>query len=286
MVGWRVIRFNHNTPCPICQKAGDNTYCFISSHGDAVYCGRVHDGPLCLIGQPGFERTRLGQTPHSLPQDTDVLSLPAARPPAPKKSEDTLLWMREKMLAENGQRERHFKPFMEAKGISYKALRAYGALWSNWHNALTIPCYNDDGVLCGMRTWYSASEGVRKGSVRGSVGGSFRPSLDAGGPTYYVEGDSDALAMHMMGFHAIGRWSAGMQTLLDADRHATIYVVPDAGEVGARGAAQQVVHLRENKYYGAVPLDLPEGYGDVREILVRNGVEKGREMVGAMKETA
>lgn len=266
--------FNAMNPCPICGKptgSRKQSYCCASSCGTMVCCGHAIEGGRRL-GKAG----RIFQIDGKQPAEAVIRNF--------CKRKRTAASMMSVIAIAAQQAGMDRLPSLARKwGVSTDALltcgigciqgvaleRLCGLKYIN-ESVWTIPMYSPEASIIGirLRPWDLSMHY----SVPGSANGLFGPvsmvaGLGPGDTVVVTEGASDTVAMHSMGFFAIGKSCARTCTneivALLKGRGIRAVVVRDNDRDGIQGAAETTAALRRAGV-DAHTISAPDGAKDVR----------------------
>jgi hypothetical protein len=138
-------------------------------------------------------------------------------------------------------------------------------------------------AIDGRKSKCVTSKGTR---MKGSAFGLVPPE----GDVLIVEGLTDTLAAHILGYSALGAPGQGSAAALIQTRGGQlsgrrVYVALDSDEAGRMGAAKAMEAAR-NVGADARLVELPEGAKDLAELLARDGKERAQELLAAALDQA
>lgn len=196
-------RVTRQLPCPVC---GHDHWCLISSWGDRCVCCRVEGADRA----PAFDGWYHAIPPRSRPRLDEIARCTRAALPHEVNDFGDLL-------------DRHMEAFVDAQreraaallGLEACAFDPYPVGINAAADALAIPALQlSSPMVIGIR--YRAlgrrTGGAKWWTERGSTAGLLLPRAapEDGQHVLVCEGPSDTFAASQIGFHAVGRWSCGL----------------------------------------------------------------------------
>jgi hypothetical protein len=245
-------RVTRERRCPVCGKAD---WCLVAADGTAALCPRTESAKRC--GDAGYLH-RLTDTPRAASPLRVAVPVRGGLPDLTALAAE----FRRAAPAES------LHPLAAELGVSVESLRAFGvgraANYPAWSFPMTNPA---TGTITGIRLRPPFG---RKFSVRGGKEALFLPAEPANDVLLVLEGETDAIAAHTIGFtNSAGRPSctggtAHLLALLRKRKPAQVVIVRDNDEPGTRGAnalaATLATHTRDLRVIAP-----PTGTKDMRE---------------------
>ncbi len=195
--------------------------------------------------------------------------------------------------------------------VSEESLLKLGFVWSWQHKAWTIPMRDGDNKIIGIQL--RSDDGTKK-CVTGSRGGLFIPQCETQKIAYICEGASNTAALLTMGFFAIGRFNCNsggdmLKVALNRLKINRVVIISDNDELkypnckkcsgdgcdicewngkdksksfrpGQDGARK----LKKELGLSSVIFSTPNPVKDVRQLLIKLGVESARNYISASVE--
>lgn len=238
--------------CPVCGKAD---WCLVAADGTAAICPRTESAKRC--GDAGFLH-RLTDGPRAAVPRRVAVPIRGGLPDLTALAAE----FRRAAPVES------LRSLAAELGVSAESLRAFGVGRAGNYPAWSFPMTNPaTGTITGIRLRPPFG---RKFSVTGGKEALFLPSEPADDVLMVLEGETDAIATHSIGFtNAVGRPSctggtAHLVALLRRRKPAQVVIVRDNDEPGTRGAnalaAALAPHTRDLRVIAP-----PPGTKDMRE---------------------
>jgi hypothetical protein len=245
-------RVTRERRCPVCGKAD---WCLVAADGTAALCPRTESAKRC--GDAGYLH-RLADAPRAAAPRRVTVPVRGGLPDLTALAAE----FRRAAPAES------LYTLAAELGVGVESLCAFGVGRAANYPAWSFPMTNPvTGTVTGIRLRPSFG---RKFSVRGGKEALFLPAEPADDVLMALEGETDAIAAHSIGFtNAVGRPSctggtAHLVALLRRRKPAQVVIVRDNDEPGIRGAnalaAVLAPHTRDLRVIAP-----PTGTKDMRE---------------------
>lgn len=218
------VRVSREMPCPVCGRAD---WCLLAADKTACICPRTESAKRC--GDAGYLH-RLTDTPRAWAPRRVTIAMRSTPP-------NLTVLAAEYQRATSAER---LIALAAQLGVSVASLTAFGVGWAASYPAWSFPMTDPaSGAVTGIRLRPAIG---RKFSVRGSKEALFLPNASDDPVMLVLEGESDAIAAHAIGFpHAVGRPSctggtAHLVGLVRRRKPERVVIVRDNDEPGIRGA--------------------------------------------------